>query len=500
MKTHEVLSTVACLGHLAFAIVAFRHRGRSRFAPVLALLVIDVFGWTFADLAHRVSRAHEWLIVDHLFSSFTPALALHVVILFVGRTRALAPFVVAAYSVSIGVAALAANLGWWWKFLLVHGLVTLVVTSVLLVLHHARSSDPDERRRTELLLLGMIAGTLLGLTDLLSDKLNVWIPELGNVGTLFAVALFAVGTLRLRLLGREVTRGLVTFAFLISALLLGAGLYAVRELDPRGGFWLLFALSALLGVVLLVRELNRAASVARERQRRFALVGRFSAQLAHDLRNPLGALKGALQFLDEERRAGRSLDAQGKFVELMLEQVERVDRVVDKYQRMVKLEPSPEKTSLNRLARELCSLQTLALPKLTKLELELAADLPECALDRDLVSLALENLLRNAAEAMPRGGTITLKTSRARSGESVNVSVADDGEGMDARELEQATSEFYTTKTHGSGLGLSFVERVARAHGGSLRLASWPGRGTLVELTFPASAATVAVASADSAG
>lgn len=480
-----MLSTIACLGHMAFAIIAWRHRGRSRFAPMLALLVLDVLGWTFADLARNVSRAHEWLIVDHLFSSFTPALALHVVLLFVGKTRALSPVSRGAYVVAFGVAALSAT-PHWWKLLLIDGLATLAFTSVLLLLHHRRASDPDERHRTQILLLGMVAGTLLGLTDLLSDKLSFPLPELGNVGTLFAVALFAVATLRLRLLGREVTRDLVGFALLLSTVLIGGGLVAVRELDPRAGFWLLFALAMLLTLALAIRAIGRAAAVARERQRRFALVGRFSAQLAHDLRNPLAAMKGALQFLAEEHRSGKSLDAQAHFVDLMLDQVERVDRVVDKYQRMVKLEPSRGRVSLNALARELHSLQSLALPSATRFELELEADLPECDLDRDLVTLALENLVRNAAEALPRGGTIKLRTERTRLGDSVHVSVADDGEGMDARELELATAEFFTTKTHGSGLGLSFVERVARAHGGTLRLSSRRGQGTLVELTFPA--------------
>jgi signal transduction histidine kinase len=485
VTTHEVLSTIACLGHLAFAIIAWRHRGRSRFAPMLALLVIDVFGWTFADLARNVSQAREWLIVDHLFSSFTPALALHVVVLFVGKTRVLSPVTVGAYLVSGVAAALSASPGLWWKILLGHGLSTLAFTSVLLVLHHRRASDPDERRRTELLLLGMMSGTLLGLTDLLSGKFSFPVPELGNVGTLFAVALFAVATLRLRLLGREVTRDLVGFAMVLSAVLIGAGLVAVRELDPQRGFWLPFALAILLAIVLSISELRRAAGVARERQRRFALVGRFSAQLAHDLRNPLGAIKGALQFLAEEHRAGRSLDDHAKFVDLMLEQVDRVDRVVDKYQRMVRLEPSRTPTSLNELAEELHSLQTLALAPLTKIALELAPDLPKCEVDRDLVTLALENLVRNAAEALPRGGTITLRTSCSEPRDAVNVTVLDDGEGMDARQLEQATAEFYTTKTQGSGLGLSFVERVARVHGGTLSLASRPGQGTRVELTFP---------------
>ena len=114
---------------------------------------------------------------------------------------------------------------------------------------------------------------------------------------------------------------------------------------------------------------------------------------------------------------------------------------------------------------------------------ELAGELPACALDADLMAAALDNLLRNACEAMPQGGTVTLRTELRE--DRVGVVVEDSGVGMHAREIERATDEFYTTKATGSGLGLSFVQRVARAHGGELSIASVPGKGTRATIFIP---------------
>jgi signal transduction histidine kinase len=125
-----------------------------------------------------------------------------------------------------------------------------------------------------------------------------------------------------------------------------------------------------------------------------------------------------------------------------------------------------------------------------ELGLDLADALPECDADADLVASALENVVRNAFEAMPRGGTLRIGTRLdvpAAGDAAIVVRVQDTGEGMDARRAERAFDDFYTTKATGSGLGLAFVRRVALAHGGNVSLASRPGEGTRVELRLPAS-------------
>ena len=221
-----------------------------------------------------------------------------------------------------------------------------------------------------------------------------------------------------------------------------------------------------------------------------ALGRKFASQMAHDLKNPLASLKGALQFLEEERRRGRSLDDQHDFLGLMLEQVERLGRVADEYERIGRVEPVRRHVDVNQVVGRVVALEPFAAKGGISIVTDLAPDLPPCDIDADLVARALENLVRNALEAMPDGGNLTVRTAAGRAGNvregRVIVSVEDCGKGMDARQAERAFNEFYTTKATGSGLGLAFVKRVAEAHGGDASLKSRVGEGTVVEMRLPA--------------
>ena len=102
--------------------------------------------------------------------------------------------------------------------------------------------------------------------------------------------------------------------------------------------------------------------------------------------------------------------------------------------------------------------------------------------------------MQNAFEAMPDGGTLTVRTEQSDADDTVVVSVTDSGIGMDARQIEHAFDEFYTTKAHGTGLGLPFVRRVAEAHGGRATLTSGIGKGTTIRIELPVGGARDSVA------
>ena len=484
MTLHAAFVLLACLGNLAFAIVAWLRRARSALALPLALLFLDVFAWNFADLANQLTSESGWRRIDRACSSVLPALALHVVALFVGRVRELRPGLALAYAAFGALALWPLSYAIWWKLLLGGALVTMLYASYRLVLHLAHTRDAQEKSRTRLVLFALAVGSSLGSSDLWSDKLAFAVPPLSSVGMLVALGLFGVAVLRLDLLGGGgIPRLLLLHAFGVALVGLIAYLAAVRWL-PGGLATLLLGLLTLLVIALAaVREHSRVTLVAEERARRLAGLGRLSEQLAHDLRNPLAALKGALQFLAGERAQGRSLDAHPEFVQLMLEQTLRLERNVVGYQRLARVEPAPARECLNELVREVLVVQRLALPADVVLASELEGELPRCMLDKDLVMTALENLLRNAAEAVRAGGTISVSTERV-SLDRVALSVRDDGAGMDARELARAGEEFFSTKESGSGLGLSFARRVAQAHGGQLEIDSELGSGTRVRLTF----------------
>jgi two-component system, NtrC family, sensor histidine kinase HydH len=274
---------------------------------------------------------------------------------------------------------------------------------------------------------------------------------------------------------------------------------AYRGLVAAGGVLLLSA--GAFGVCLMVLAVESGRSLLERRARvtQLAALGRWSGYMAHDFKNPLAALKGAAQFLLEERAQGRSIDHQSKFLSLLVNETNRLARLLDRYQHFAALGAIKQPTSLNALLEQLAAQHRAGLPPEVSLELALDSTLPPCPLDAELALAALENLLRNAIEAMPHGGRVTLRTSwrveiealssarKPREGErrEVSVAVADTGRGMNPRELALACEDFFTTKEPGRGQGLPMVKRVAAAHGGSLHSQSRLGHGTCMTLVFP---------------
>jgi len=357
---------------------------------------------------------------------------------------------------------------------------------VLLARHLRSSSDPAERGRTRALIWAVLCGTFLTITDLMPDAWGL--PKVSNFGMLVTLSLVAASVLRLRLLGRDVPGLLVVYSLLGATLLSVAAFALVRALPSQGALLTLTVCTLLAVAVSALREFVRERQRERDQVEKLVALGRFSEQLAHDLRNPLAALKGAIQFLLVEREKGRSIDAQQPFLLLMLEQVERTSSVVEAYQRIAKVEPIRVATSINRLVESVLALQRFASTPRVSVRAALEPSLPDCEVDATLLETSLENLLRNAFDAMPEGGAISVET-QSEVGTSGTLGVAlvvrDQGHGMDARVLERATDQFFTTKATGSGLGLSFVARVARAHQGRLELSSQVGSGTTVRLWMP---------------
>jgi signal transduction histidine kinase len=126
-------------------------------------------------------------------------------------------------------------------------------------------------------------------------------------------------------------------------------------------------------------------------------------------------------------------------------------------------------------------------PADVQVELDVEAGPSSLACDPDLLRQALVNVAENALEAMPRGGTLSVRVERASLGEEPAVALIfrDSGEGMDATVRSKARDPFFTTRPSGTGLGLAIVDRIARAHGGAVELESRRGVGTTVSLVLP---------------
>jgi PAS domain S-box-containing protein len=229
-----------------------------------------------------------------------------------------------------------------------------------------------------------------------------------------------------------------------------------------------------------------------------------AASVAHEIGNPLNALHIHLQLLTrqvrrlrgapagESRREGRTEAEVAEiaqklehYLEVAKGEIGRLDYIVTQFLQAIR--PSPPllaPRSLNDVARE--TLELLR-PELENRGLnvkeELARRLPLAPMDAAQIKQVLVNLIKNAMQAMTRGGTLTLQTG---SGEDlVWISVGDTGRGIAPEKINHIFEPFYTTKKKGTGLGLMIVQRIIRQHGGHIKLESHVGEGTTFRILLP---------------
>jgi two-component system sensor histidine kinase HydH len=222
---------------------------------------------------------------------------------------------------------------------------------------------------------------------------------------------------------------------------------------------------------------------------RLAALGEMAAGLAHEIRNPLGAIKGASQFLTSGR------EGEDEWLQVIVEEVDRLNGVVTQfldYSRPLKSALAP--TDVNDVLERTAKLVRAELPERVELVLEPGPRLPRVQTDAEQLKQVLINLFRNAVQAMPGGGKIVVSTAIADEGlrlhrppETVEIHVRDSGPGIPEEHRENIFVPFFTTKEKGTGLGLAICQRLIRHHGGSISLlASAPGEGAEFVIRLPA--------------
>lgn len=216
---------------------------------------------------------------------------------------------------------------------------------------------------------------------------------------------------------------------------------------------------------------------------RLAAIGQMAAYLTHEVKNPLMVIGGfARQIRDH---LGEDLEAHRKGLEIIIKKVEDLEHLLAETGSYAQLaEPHKVPGDLNAHLTEACLLMEPSLREHhIELSLNLDSSLPRVPFDPTHIHQVILNLLKNALEAMPAGGRLTV-SSRAENG-WVLVEIADTGVGMPPEILEKCLHAFYSTKLGGSGLGLAICQKVMEAHGGRIQVESQPGQGTRVTLFFP---------------
>ena len=263
-----------------------------------------------------------------------------------------------------------------------------------------------------------------------------------------------------------------------------------RQIPVGVSFWQLRSgEGAAVGLIGVCQDLSSIKQLE-ERMRqadRLAAVGRLSANIAHEIRNPLASVSGAIEALAKELPPDAT---QSRLVEIVLRESERLNRLITDFLDYARPAPlTMVEVDLAYLVGEvLLLLEHGRLPDGLKVVRELEATLPVRA-DPQQIRQAVWNLCLNAVQAMPDGGELRVGGRRVpgtTGPDRIEICLADTGQGIGESDLPHVFEPFYSTKAEGTGLGLAAVYRIVQDHGGQIEVRSRPGEGTAMTLALPA--------------
>lgn len=241
------------------------------------------------------------------------------------------------------------------------------------------------------------------------------------------------------------------------------------------------------GAVVAFRETQEPIVLDEKllRADRLSLIGQMAAGTAHEIRNPLTAIRGFLQLLLPSLE-GKGLEQEANYVRLILKEVDRIGSLIDQFLLLGKpREVNYKKVDVLGVLRDLMPvIESETLLRDTELVLSLPGSLPPVIADPDLLKQVFLNVVRNALEAMERGGMLTISAEYDPEERQIHFAFADTGPGIPPYLLDRIFDPFFTTKPEGTGLGLSVCQRLLQDIGGNIRLTS-KGRGTTAHIYLP---------------
>ncbi len=270
-------------------------------------------------------------------------------------------------------------------------------------------------------------------------------------------------------------------------------------------------LNIQIGSVWTFQNLTRIREMEEEieNKKRLATIGEMAAGMAHEIRNPLAALSGSIQVLHK----GKGLDQKEarQLMSIALKETDRLDAIITSFLLYARPAPLRKKTTnINRLIEETMNLlkNSKDFSENIEIGLELQGGDLKVAIDPDRIRQVFWNLSINAVEAMPRGGRFSVASRSVDPSNSdedgkkrwIEILFSDSGMGMNKSQLGKIFYPFFTTKDHGSGLGLPIVYRIIEEHGGRIHVDSKPEQGTRFTILLPFEVMEEAVGTPDNQG
>ena len=236
-----------------------------------------------------------------------------------------------------------------------------------------------------------------------------------------------------------------------------------------------------IGITLIIHDLTRLKQYEEKilKNERLAAIGELAGMVSHDLRNPLSSMQAATYYLKKhntktDKISREMLDA----IQVSIEYSNRIINDLLDYSREIKLkiEETTPKSLIN-------STLTLTPPPENVKVIDLTQDEPKIQVDKVHISRVFANLIKNAFDAMPNGGNLTIRNKRKE--DTIEISFEDTGSGMTKEVIDKLWTPLFTTKIKGMGFGLSICKRIVEAHGGNIDVKSVLQKGTTFTIAIP---------------
>jgi len=217
---------------------------------------------------------------------------------------------------------------------------------------------------------------------------------------------------------------------------------------------------------------------------RLAALGRLSAGIAHEIRNPLGSIKGSFEILESEIRPDNK---KYEFVKIIKEEILRLNSIIESFLEFARPpKPSLQPTSVNDLIESILILTNKRTQECSiEVRKNLAPDLPLIPMDPNQIRQVVMNIILNGIESMPGGGKLGIISRMGCDNGCVAIEVSDSGPGIGKEDLDHIFDPFFTTKTQGTGLGLAISYQLVRNHGGTIAAVNNQDKGLTMRVEIP---------------
>lgn len=271
----------------------------------------------------------------------------------------------------------------------------------------------------------------------------------------------------------------MTLGFFVKYSLFGIIFQSPQVLIPMG----LIIFISIISWILLTRfqsYINAITAIYNDmrQKEKLAVIGQMAAAIAHEIKNPLSSLKGFTQ-LQQEKDKGDD-----QYYPIMLNEIDRINAIVNDL--LILGKPNTAVKTQKNLKDIIDYVISVIDPHAQRKDITINLDVmesPSLLCDENQLKQVFINVIKNAMEAMPQGGTVTIKTNYADN--YVEVSVIDEGCGIDPDKLKKLGEPFYTTKENGNGLGLMVTKKIIEEHEGRIVIQSELDKGTTVTMTLP---------------